>query len=257
MLLLLGLLLALVMGSLVLLMPTLWAHATYSEYRDSRPVTCPENGQQVSVSFDALHAALTGLKKSPDLRLRDCTRWPERIRCGQDCIPDARRTEPYTRGEVQVRTKRIYHLPILIAAFASWYVGAVWHSHYLFRTRWMTDLGLTPGQLKTLVLWYSPHLLSMTVCLLFAYGVAWLLAVVGRKGIVNGLFASFFLWGAVLLVSLPSVVSLSRDLLLLEVVYSFLVALVTGSVIGGLSGKLVLSSQEHWPTDPRAARARS
>lgn len=242
MLLLLGLLLVLVMGSLILLMPGLWARATYNEYRHSRPVTCPENGQQVAVSFDALHAAKSAFRRIPELRLSDCTRWPERRKCGQDCIPEALRAEPYTRGEVQVRTKRIYHLPILIAAFASWYVGAVWHSQYLFRARWMADLGLTPDQLKTIVLWYSPHFLSTAVCLLFAYGVAWLLAVKGRRGVVNGLLASFFLWGAVLLVSLPSVASLSRDLLLIEVVYSFLVALVTGAVIGGLSGKLVLSA---------------
>ena len=143
MLLLLGLLLPLVMSSLILLMPAPWGEI-YNEYRGSRAVTCPENGRQVAVSFDAVHAAVSAFKGIPELRLSECTRWPERIKCGQKCIPKTLRTEPYTRGEVQVRTKRIYHLPILIAAFAGSYVGAVWHSHYLFRARWITDLGLLP-----------------------------------------------------------------------------------------------------------------
>jgi Protein of unknown function (DUF1761) len=242
MLVLLGLLIAIVMGSLILLMPVLWGRETYNEYRGSRAVTCPENGRQVAVSFDSVHAAMSAFKGIPELRLLECTRWPERIKCGQKCIPEALKTAPYTRGEVQVRTKRVYHLPVLIAAFAGWYVGAVWHSHYLFRARWMTDLGLTPDQVKTIVLWYSPHLLSAALSLLFAYGVAWLLALAGRRGMLNGLLASFCLWGAVLLASLPSVAGLSRDLLLIEMGYSLLAALVMGVAIGGLSGKLVLST---------------
>ena len=36
----------------------------------------------------------------------------------------------------------------------------------------MNALGLSSQQLKDLVAWYSPHYLSTTACLLFAYGVA-------------------------------------------------------------------------------------
>lgn len=242
MLLLIGLPLVLVILFMILLMPALWGRSIYNEYRDSRAVTCPENGQQVAVRFDALHAAATGLKRVLELRLSDCSRWPKRRNCGRECMPEALRTGPYTRGEVEIRTKRIYHLPILLAAFAGWYLGAVWHSQQLFRARWMADLALTSDQLREIVLWYSPHLLSAAVCLLFAYGVAWLLALRKRKGVGQGIVTSIFLWGAVVLASLPSVAGISRDLLMIEASCSLLVAFVVGALIGGLTGKLVVST---------------
>jgi hypothetical protein len=224
----------LALTSLSLLMPLLRGREIYHQYRGSRAVICPETREQVAVSFDALHAAVTGLSAKADLHLADCTRWPERHNCGQECIPEALRTEPYTAGEVDVRTKKIYHLPVLLAAFASWYLGAVWHSHHLFRGRWMAALGLTPAEVKQIVWWYSPHLLSVAACLLFAYGVAWLVALRGRKGLWEGILAAVFLWGAVIVVTLPSLAGLSRDLLTIELGYTFLATIVVGALIGGL-----------------------
>jgi hypothetical protein len=52
-------------------------------FRGSRVVTCPETNAPAAVKVDALRAALQG----PDqLLLQQCSRWPERQGCGQECI---------------------------------------------------------------------------------------------------------------------------------------------------------------------------
>jgi len=61
----------------------------YRLYRGKRIVTCPETGKPVGVDVDAAHAAATAsLSGPPDLRLTDCTRWPERETCGQECLAE-------------------------------------------------------------------------------------------------------------------------------------------------------------------------
>jgi hypothetical protein len=246
MLLLFWFLLVLFGSALVLFLPALWGREIHHQYSAPRAVTCPETHQQVGVTIDAVHAAATGLRGTPQFRLADCTRWPERIKCEQDCLPEALRNEPYTQGEVRPsRTKGpICHLPVLLAAFAAWYVGMVWHSPHLFRTRWMAALGLTPAQLKQLLLWYSPHLLSVAACLLFAYGVAWLQTWLSRQGVWQGILSSTLLWSAVLVVTLPSTSALPRELFLIEAGYTLVAALVVGAIIGGLSGRLILPTPE-------------
>ncbi|MBZ5682760.1 MAG: DUF1761 domain-containing protein [Acidobacteriia bacterium] len=243
MLLVLWLLLFLAVASLVLLMPTLWGREIYNHYRGSRAVTCPETRRQVAVSFDALHAAVTGLSApKPALRLSACTRWPTRANCGQECIPEALRAGPYTQGEVDLSTtKKIYHLPVLIASFVAWVLGAFWHSEFLFRERWMEALGLSDARLRQIVEWWAPHLISVAVPLLFSYGVAWLLACSGRKGLRSGILASTFLWVLLTVATLPSAVwaGISRDLLLLEAGYTFLASIAIGAIVGGLTGKLI------------------
>ena len=241
MLLILGFLLFITLASLVLLFPAVKVFEDFKRHSGSRAVVCPENHQQVAVSLDALHAATSELEGHPDYRLSDCTRWPERWRCNRACLSDELNTEPYRQGEVVIKRKQIYHLPVLLAAFAAWCIGAFWHSHFLFRQRWMEDLGLTTAQVKELVEWYSPHLLSTASCLLFAYGVAWLLALSDRRGLVYGIFNALLLGIAVAFVTSFGVRQLSSDLVFLEFCYGFIAAIVVGAIIGGLSGKLVLS----------------
>jgi len=60
--------------------------ALWSKYRGRRVITCPENQQPAGVTVDAGHAALSGLDFRPELRLSDCSRWPERAGCGQACL---------------------------------------------------------------------------------------------------------------------------------------------------------------------------
>jgi hypothetical protein len=253
MLLVFGLLLFFIFASLLLLLPALWGREIRNRYAGSRAVTCPETRRQVAVSFDAAHAAVTGLTGRPDLRIADCTRWPAHSNCGQECMLEAVQQQPYSLGEIEVKTKRIYHLPVLIAAFASWYLGAVWHSHYLFRTRWMAALGLTQAELKQIVWWYSPHLLSVGVCLLFAYGVAFLLAARGRRGIWRGIIVSTLFWAAIAILGVigAAQAQISQDLVRLELGYTLLASLLVGAIIGGWSGKLVLPAAEEKPGSTR------
>src|SRR5215204_6996446 len=60
--------------------------SAYMEFRGTRVVVCPETRQHVAVELDALHAAVSSTEKEAELRLRSCTRWPEREGCDQDCI---------------------------------------------------------------------------------------------------------------------------------------------------------------------------
>src|SRR5688500_10126557 len=61
-------------------------HAGYFKYRGTRVITCPENHQTAAVEVDAVHAAASAALHAPDLRLSQCTRWPERKDCGQECL---------------------------------------------------------------------------------------------------------------------------------------------------------------------------
>lgn len=246
MLLLFGFLFVLLGITIAFLIPTLWAREVHARYAAPRAVTCPETHRQVGVTIDADHAAATALRGKPEFRLADCTRWPEKIHCAQDCLPEALRNEPDTLGEAHPAKPKehIYHPPVLLAAFAAWYVGMLWHSSYLFRARWMADLDLTADQWRQLVSWYSPHVLSVAACLLFAYGAAWLQATLFRAaGVGRGIVSSMVLWGAVLVVTLPSTINLPRDLFLIEASYTAFAALVVGAIIGGLSGKMLLEPE--------------
>lgn len=214
--------------------------AIFERYSGGRPVVCPENQESAFVTIDAQRAAVTAVDGRSDLRLCDCTRWPERAHCGQECLSQAIQAEPYTPGRATLKSKRIYHLPVLLAAFAAWYVGAIWHSHYLFRAQWMHSVGLAQAQVKQIVWWLSPHLLTAAVCLLFAYGVAWLLAVSHRKGVLQGLLMSAALGGTVIAMSSYAIVRLPREFFMIEVSYAFLAVVTVGAIVGGLYDKLVM-----------------
>jgi len=59
---------------------------SWLRFRGTRVVVCPENRETVAVAVDAAHAAWTAPQGSAELRLSDCTRWPEKARCGQECL---------------------------------------------------------------------------------------------------------------------------------------------------------------------------
>jgi hypothetical protein len=59
---------------------------SYLLYRGQRVVVCPESRRYVAVEVDALRAASTAAEGETELRLRSCTRWPERLDCEQNCV---------------------------------------------------------------------------------------------------------------------------------------------------------------------------
>lgn len=60
--------------------------SAYLEFRGARIITCPETKAPAGVEVDARHAAITALFDEPELRLKDCSRWPARAGCGQECV---------------------------------------------------------------------------------------------------------------------------------------------------------------------------
>ncbi|MFZ0889687.1 MAG: hypothetical protein WA005_14635 [Candidatus Binataceae bacterium] len=59
---------------------------TYMRFRGPREVTCPETKEPVRIQVDARYAAATAATGLPKLRLAECTRWPQRGDCNQDCV---------------------------------------------------------------------------------------------------------------------------------------------------------------------------
>ncbi|MBI1787339.1 MAG: hypothetical protein HYR60_07290 [Acidobacteria bacterium] len=49
--------------------------------RGARVIRCPENLECAGVAVDAVHGAF-----GAPLKLKECTRWPERAGCGQECL---------------------------------------------------------------------------------------------------------------------------------------------------------------------------
>jgi len=58
----------------------------YVRARGKRLVTCPETHCAAAVELDAQGAALKAFRGGTYLRLQDCSRWPEKQDCAQDCL---------------------------------------------------------------------------------------------------------------------------------------------------------------------------
>ncbi len=260
MLLLFLLLLFLVGTCLLLLLPALWAEQTYHTYREGRTVSCPETHAPVSVRFNALRAAWTSLSGPPKLRIADCTRWPERADCGQECIPDAVRAEPAPLVDhVPWRTRRVVHLPVLLAGAAAWVLGVAWHSQYLFRPRWAMALGLSDSQTLALARMLAPHLLSLGACVLFAYGVAGLLRWLGSRTLTHGIEVGAALWLAIFAAILAALVAVTSSpvapgLLWIEGGYTLLGALLIGAIVGGVPRWVIERDPEERSAETRDRR---
>jgi len=58
----------------------------YFEFRGKRVITCPETQRPAAVDVAAGEAAVGAFLTEPTLRLKECSRWPERAGCGQECL---------------------------------------------------------------------------------------------------------------------------------------------------------------------------
>ncbi len=58
----------------------------YFGYKGKRLITCPETHQTEAVDVAAGEAAVGAFLSEPTLRLKECSRWPERQDCGQECL---------------------------------------------------------------------------------------------------------------------------------------------------------------------------
>lgn len=64
-----------------------WYVPAYRRYRGKRIVKCPENEASAVVEVDAARYTATSLFEHPTVRLRECSRWPDRASCDQACLP--------------------------------------------------------------------------------------------------------------------------------------------------------------------------
>jgi hypothetical protein len=81
-----GSLIALVAIAAALWFGIRWLIRSFSRYSGQRIVTCPETKKPTIVKVDSLHASLTSTVGHPDIRLKDCSRWPIKKECGQECL---------------------------------------------------------------------------------------------------------------------------------------------------------------------------
>ena len=58
----------------------------YFNLRGKRLITCPESETSEAIEVAATEAAVGAFLSEPTLRLRECSRWPERQDCGQECL---------------------------------------------------------------------------------------------------------------------------------------------------------------------------
>jgi len=59
---------------------------SYFRWRGKRLVSCPETQKPAAVCLDAASLAKGSAWSAPPLRLSECSRWPEREGCGQECL---------------------------------------------------------------------------------------------------------------------------------------------------------------------------
>jgi hypothetical protein len=77
-------------GLLLVMLALLRWTSTWLSYRGDSVVTCPANQRPAGVRVDATRAAATSFGSAPKLRLRSCSRWPEKAGCGQECLREIR-----------------------------------------------------------------------------------------------------------------------------------------------------------------------
>lgn len=59
---------------------------TYFQFRGKRLVTCPETHRTAAVELDARQGAREAFTQEPRMQLSECSNWPERKDCGQQCL---------------------------------------------------------------------------------------------------------------------------------------------------------------------------
>ena len=68
-----------VLAVMLALLAGLWRLKSWLALRGERVVTCPDNGKHAGVKVDVRRAGAW-------MRMRACSRWPEKAGCGQECL---------------------------------------------------------------------------------------------------------------------------------------------------------------------------
>jgi len=76
----------LVLGAGLFILRAIPSVRTFFSFRGKRLVTCPETHNTTAVDVAAGEAAFGSFFHEPTLRLSQCSRWPKRQNCGQECL---------------------------------------------------------------------------------------------------------------------------------------------------------------------------
>ena len=74
---------------------------TFRRFRTKRSLRCPETGREAEVGIDAGRAALTSAFGRALLRVKNCSLWPGRKECAQECVRSESEVEEARRQNVR------------------------------------------------------------------------------------------------------------------------------------------------------------
>ena len=83
-----SLIVALLFGVVVTLYGVI-ATLVWRRTHGTRVVKCPQTRRLAAVDLNARHAMATAVWDAADLRVKNCSRWPDHRRCDQGCVPAA------------------------------------------------------------------------------------------------------------------------------------------------------------------------
>ena len=137
-----------------------WLVRACSRYRGTKIVTCPETGRPTIVEVDALHASMTSTVGLPDIRLENCSRWPLKQQCGQQCLTSLD-VEP---GQCLVN-----------GVLMRWYRGkpCVYCQKPFDELHWMDHKPALLSPQGELVRWYAVHVDNLSAVLETHLPVCW------------------------------------------------------------------------------------
>jgi hypothetical protein len=69
----------------------------WARFRGTRVVTCPETRRPAKVSVDVGHAMVSAAWERADVRIAQCSCWPERQGCDEACVPQIEESPDGTR----------------------------------------------------------------------------------------------------------------------------------------------------------------
>jgi hypothetical protein len=75
----------------------------YFRFRGTRLVTCPETQRAAVVGVAATSMGMHAILGEPCLRLSECSRWPMRGGCGQECLRQIEARPPESRFSAACR----------------------------------------------------------------------------------------------------------------------------------------------------------
>jgi hypothetical protein len=102
------------------------AWGAWRRWRGRRVVTCPENERPAAVDLDLGYAVVGSIVGRPELRLRGCSRWPEKQGCGQMCLSQVEESP----GSCLVRVMLERWYEDKLCAYCAHPFGAIhWHDH--------------------------------------------------------------------------------------------------------------------------------